>query len=126
MKNVLALLILMSGIHVPVYAKGVDYTARNFTIDSCELFGSDVYIAASSYAHGETLTDILKLIDHAPMADSKKQRMFQAVQFVWKNRLDNPVLAKSVALGLCLKPKHQMAPMDEPWLTSPRTSKEFY
>ncbi|MEQ8289987.1 MAG: hypothetical protein RIB78_09700 [Gammaproteobacteria bacterium] len=127
MKNVLALLILLSGIHaLPVYGQGVNYTSRNFTIAACKMFGNDAYIAASSYAHGEKLPDILELIEQAPLAENKKLRMFQAVQFVWKNQLDNPVLAKSIALGLCLKPKHLTAPMDEPFFTSPRTSKEFY
>lgn len=107
-------------------AMDVDYTDRSYTINACKLFGSDAYIASSSYARGDNLVDILKLIEHEPMPDSSRQRAFQAVQFVWKNQLDNPVLAKSVAIGLCLKPKKQMAPMDEPWFTSPRTSKEFY
>ena len=127
MKRVLALLILSSAIIAPpVMGKGVDYTNRNYTVASCALFASDVHVAASSYARGDRLTEILKLVEHAPLADSNKQRLFQAVQFVWKNRLDNPVLAQSIAMGLCLKPKQQMAPMDEPWVTSPRTSKEYF
>lgn len=107
-------------------AVGTDYTTRNYTINSCKLFAADAYHAADSFARGDQLTEVLKLIDQMSVADSRKRRLFQSIQFVWKHRLDNPVLAQSIAMGLCLKPKHQMAPMDEPWVTSPRTSKEFF
>ena len=127
MNRVLAILIL-NGVLAgsPAFGEGVDYTNRKYTIASCELFANDVYHAADGFARGDKLTDILKLMEKMPLADSKKHRLFQAVQFVWKNRLDNPVLARSIAMGLCLEPKHQMAPMDEPWVTSPRTNKEFF
>jgi hypothetical protein len=55
-----------------------------------------------------------------------KHRAFQAIQLVWKNQLDNPALAYSLAMGLCLKPKQEMAPIDDSWVTSPRTSREFF
>ena len=70
--------------------------------------------------------DIQGLIESAPVADSTKDRVFQAIQFVWKNQLDNPVMAYDLAMGLCLKPKHKMAPIDEPWSISLRTSKEYF
>ncbi len=110
----------------PVMGQGTDYTNRNYTVDSCELFAEDAYQAANTYRHGAVLQDMLELIENAQVADSMKHRAFQAIQFVWKNRLDNAVLAYSLAMGLCLKPKQIMAPMDEPWITSPRTSKEFF
>ena len=127
MKNIIALLISVSWIIAqPVMAEGVDYTNRNYTTESCELFANDAYQAADNYSRGVVLQDILELIESAPVADSMKHRVFQAVQFVWKNQLDNPTLAYSLAFGLCLKPKNKMAPMDEPWVTSPRTSREFF
>ena len=107
-------------------AQGADYTTRNFLIHSCKAFAHDAYQAADSYSHGEELNKILEVIDGARVAESMKNRAFQAVQFVWKNQIDNPVLAYSLAMGLCLTPKKEMAPMDEPWVTSPRTSKEFF
>lgn len=107
-------------------AQGIDYTTRNYTAGSCELFANDAYRAANTYSHGVVLQDVLELIDSADVADSMKHRAFQAIQFVWKNKIDNSVLAYNLALGLCLKPKHKMAPMDDPWITSPRTSKEFF
>ncbi len=120
------LLIVLVSTPLQLAATEVGYTDRSYTINACKLFGSDAFIASSSYARGANLVDVLTSIEHASMPDSTRKRAFQAVQFVWKNQLDNPVLAKSVAIGLCLKPKQQMAPMDEPWFTSPRTSKEFY
>jgi len=36
------------------------------------------------------------------------------------------VMAYTLALGICLEPKKNMAPLDEPWITSPRTSKEYF
>ncbi len=107
-------------------AGSVDYTNRNFTTKSCELFAKNAYQAADTYGRGVELKDILDVIESAPVADSMKHRAFQAIQFVWKNQLDNPVLAYSIAMGLCLKPKENMAPMDEPWVTSPRTIREFF
>jgi hypothetical protein len=110
----------------PVMGQGTDYTSRNYMIHSCKLFAKDAYQAADNYSRGVVLQDVLELIDSAHVADNMKHRAFQAIQFVWKNQLNNSVLAYSLAMGLCLKPKKAMAPIDEPWLTSPRTSKEFF
>jgi hypothetical protein len=106
--------------------QGIDYTMRNYTVDSCKLFAKDAYQAADTYSRSVELQYVLELIENATIADSKKHRVFQAIQFVWKNQLDNSVLAYSLAIGLCLKPKHNMASVDEPWITSPRTSKKFF
>lgn len=110
----------------PALGQGIDYTTRNYTLQSCELFASDAYRAANIYKQEIILDDILNTMDALSIAESQKHRAFQAIQFVWKNQLDNPTLAYSLALGLCLKPKNKMAPIDEPWAISPRTSKEFY
>jgi len=121
MKPLLTLLSVWLLISQTATAEGVDYTNRNYTTSSCELFAKDAYQAADNFVNGVALQDILELIESAPVSDSQKHRAFQAIQLVWNNQLDNPVLAYTVAMGLCLKPKEKMAPMDEPWLTSPRT-----
>jgi len=109
-----------------VNGQSIDYTSRNYLIHSCKLFAKDAYKAADTFRRGAMLQDVLRLIENAHVAGSMKHRAFQAIQFVWKNQLDNSMLAYSLAMGLCLKPKNVMAPIDEPWLTSPRTSKEFF
>jgi len=103
-----------------------DYTGRNYVLPACELFARDASQAAESFNDGIALPKLLELIESVPVSDEDKDRAFQAIQLVWKNRLDNPLLAYTVAMGLCLKPKQVMAPMDEPWLTSPRTSREHF
>ena len=110
----------------PVFAGNVDYTNRRNTVIACELFAKDAYQAADNFGHGIVLEDILDLIDGSPVSDGKKNRAFQAIQFVWKNQLGNPVMAYTLAMGICLEPKKEMAPVDEPWITSPRTSKEYF
>lgn len=125
-KNIANLIGWLLLISQPVMGQGIDYMTRNYTTQSCELFAKDAYKAADTYSRGVVLHDLLELINGTPVAESMKHRVFQAIQFVWKNQLDNPVLAYSLAMGLCLKPKQQMAPMDEPWMTSPRTNKEFF
>jgi len=110
----------------PVMGEVIDYTTRSYAIHSCKLFAKAAYQAADTYSQGVMLQDLLELINGTPVIESMKHRVFQAIQFVWKNQLDNPTLAYSLAMGLCLKPKREMAPMDEPWVTSPRTSKEFF
>jgi hypothetical protein len=102
-------------------AGGVDYTGRNYTTTSCELFAQDAWQAAHNFNSGVLLDELLAMVEGAPVSDSQKHRAFQAIQLVWNNQLDNPVLAYTVAMGLCLKPRENMAPMDEPWVTSPRT-----
>ena len=109
-----------------VYAGNADYTNRHNTVIACELFAKDAYQAADNFAHSVVLEDILDLIDGSPVSEGKKHRAFQAIQFVWKNQLDNPVMAYTLAMGICLEPKKVMAPLDEPWITSPRTSKEHF
>ncbi|MGH8121052.1 MAG: hypothetical protein ACRESK_10605 [Gammaproteobacteria bacterium] len=127
MKHINAILIVWSLMIAPV-ASGAqaDYTGRNYVAPACELFAQDASQAAQNFGAGAALPELLDLIEGAPVSDDEKDRAFQAIQFVWKNRLDNPVLAYTVAMGLCLKPKQEMAPMDEPWLTSPRTSREHF
>ena len=110
----------------PVLGQGTDYTTRTFTTQSCKLFAHDAYRAASIFKEEVLLRDILESMNAMSIAESKKHRAFQAIQLVWKNQLDNPVLAFSLAMGLCLRPKEKMAPIDEPWAISLRTSKEFY
>ena len=110
----------------PIFAENADYTNRRNTVIACELFAKDAYQAADNFDHGVVLEDILNLIDGSPVSDGKKHRAFQAIQFVWKNQMDNPVMAYTLAMGICLEPKKEMAPIDEPWITSPRTSKEYF
>lgn len=110
----------------PVHGQGADYTNRSYVESSCELFARNAYQAADKYNRGVVLQELLDLIESAPVSDNEKHRAFQAIQLVWKNQLDNPTLAYTLAMGLCLKPKQEMAPMDEPWLISPRTSRDFY
>lgn len=127
MKQSAAGLIIWSMIiALPAAGQGTDYTSRNFTTNSCKLFANDAYQAADNLGHGVKLPQLLELVDGAPVSDSEKYRAFQAIQFVWKNQLDNPVLASTLAMGLCLKPKQEMAPIDEPWLTSPRTNGQHF
>ena len=103
------------------HAVEADYTGRNYVLPACELFARDASQAADNFSKGVPLSRLLELIDHVPFTGEDKERAFQAIQLVWKNQLDNPLLAYTVAMGLCLKPKQVMAPMDEPWVTSPRT-----
>ena len=127
MKTLIANLIVWSVlIAQPVMGQGIDYTTRNKLTHACDLFAKDAYQAADTFNRGVVLQDFLELIEGAPVAESMKHRAFQAIQFVLKNQLDNPTLAYSLAMGLCLKPKDKMAPIDEPWMTSPRTSREFF
>ncbi|MCG8325127.1 MAG: hypothetical protein MI673_06380 [Thiotrichales bacterium] len=125
MKSLLASLIIGSlMIAQAAHARGSDYMSRNFTVYSCELFAQNAYRAADHFGRGARLPDVLTYIDTAPVSENEKHRAFQAIQFVWKNQVDNPLMAYSLAMGLCLKPKREMPPMAEPWLTSPMTSRE--
>lgn len=110
----------------PVFAGNADYTNRKNTTNACELFAKDAYQAADNLGSGVALRDILDLIDGSPVSESRKHRAFQAIQFVWKNQMKNPVMAYTLAMGLCLEPKKEMAPIDEPWITSLRTNKEYF
>lgn len=85
------------------------------------MFARDAWQAADNFGHRVKLQDLLDLVESAPVSANEKDRAFQAIQLVWNHQLDNPLLAYTVAMGLCLKPKNQMAPIDEPWVTSPRT-----
>jgi len=127
MKLLIANLIVCSLIAAPhLRAAGGDYMSRNYTEHSCELFAQNAWHAADNLERGARLPDVLAFIDNAPVSENEKHRVFQAIQFVWKNRLENPLMAYTLAMGLCLKPKQEMSPMAEPWLTSPRTSREVF
>lgn len=127
MKTLTAILITGSLlIALPVWAQGNDYTDRSSIPNACELFAQDAWQAADNLSQGVALPQLLSLLETAPVSDNEKERAFQAIQFVWGHQLDNPVLAYTLAMGLCLKPKHEMAPMDEPWITSPRTISGYF
>jgi len=113
-------------ISLPVLALEDNYTNRDYTEIPCALFAKDAYQASDNLDNGVNLQDLLEFIDNAPVPDNKKQRAFQAIQFVWKNQLDNPQMAYTIAMGQCLKPKQEMAPLAEPWTISPRTSREYF
>ncbi len=120
--NVIVWLLIISP---QLFAGNADYTNRHNTTNACELFANDAYQAAHNFKAGVSLKDILDLIDASPVSNSQKHRAFQAIQFVWKNQLHNPVMAYTLAMGVCLEPKKEMAPVDDPWIISLRTSKEF-
>jgi len=127
MKRITDVLIVWSLIIAQsVHAAEADYTSRNYVLPACELFARDASQAADNFSGGAALPKLLELIESAPVSDEEKDRAFQAIQLVWKSQLENPLLAYTVAMGLCLKPKEVMAPMDEPWITSPRTSQENF
>jgi hypothetical protein len=113
-------------ISLPVWAVEDDYTNRDYTEIPCALFAKDAYQASDNLNSGVDLQDLLEFIENVPVSDTEKKRAFQAIQFVWKNQLDNPQVAYTIAMGLCLKPKKEMAPLAEPWTTSPRTSREYF
>lgn len=122
----LVLLALTLFFFSPQSVHSADYTNRNNKANACELFATDAYQASDNFSHGVALKDILNLIEGSPVSNSKKHRALQAIQFVWKNQLDNPVMAYSLAMGTCLEPKTAMVPLDDLWITSPRTSREYY
>jgi len=127
MKKVIALLIVwLLTIAQPVWGNGSNYTNRNNVTASCELFAKDAYQASVNLVGGVKLHDLLELIERSPVSENQKHRAFHAIQLVWKEQLDNPLMAYSLAMGLCLKPKKEMAPIAEPWLISPRTSREYF
>ena len=127
MKQVIALLTVWFYVFAqPVWGQGGNYTNRNNLTASCELFAKDAYQASVNLGSGVKLQSLLELIEAAPVSYNQKHRAFQAIQLVWKNQLDNPLMAYSLAMGLCLKPKQEMAPIAEPWLVSPRTIREYF
>ena len=103
-----------------------NYTNRDYTAIPCGMFSHDVYQASDNFRNKIVLQDLLNFIENVTVTDNQKQRAFQAIQFVWKNQLDNPQLAYTLAMGLCMKPKTEMAPLSEPWTVSPRTSREYF
>lgn len=122
----LQFILLLLVLTQPVSGQGGHYTNRSNLAPACELFAKDAFQAADNFNRGVLLKDMLDLIQGAPVPESQKQRAFEAIQLVWNNQLDNPLMAYSLAMGLCLEPKQEMAPIAEPWLTSPRTSKEYF
>lgn len=120
------ILIFISTILLCQSVLGADYMNRKNTINACSLFAKDAYQASVQYVGGVALPELLSLIDQAPVSDSAKQRAFQAIQFVWKNQVSEPVMAYSLAMGMCLAPKDFVAPVDEPWITSPRQNQHYF
>ena len=127
MKTFIASLILWLIIFAAIaYAEPVNYTNRKNTDIACEPFAKDAYQASHQFKRGVALGDLLMMIEAAPVSDGQKNRVFEAIQLVWKNQIDNPILASTIAMGLCLKPKRAMAPLDDDWAVSPRTIGDYF
>lgn len=117
--KILILLVLFSS---NVFA--TDYTNRKNIANACGLFARDAYVAAGYFSNGVYLNDILEMIDESPAQEGRKQRAFQAVQFVWRDQITEPAIAYTLAMGMCLTPKKNT--YENPWLTSLRTNKEYF
>ena len=100
------------------------YTDQKNVDAACELFAHDAYQASEKYNEGIMKEELIDMLEVAPILDTIKNRAIEAIEYVWEYKLDNPVMAYSLAMGACLKPRSRMAPMDEPWDQSPRTTEE--
>ena len=122
----LLLLIIAALIALPVSSfvlAAVDYTGRTLRIDACGLFAMDVIKATDHRIAGADMELLIKSIQSQNVAESMKERAFQAVQFAWAHELDDTQLAYTLAMGACLEPRTEMAPIMEPWRTNLRTLK---
>jgi len=120
------LLVLCVFAAISTDVKANDYTQRTYTLNACKLFARDAYLAANNLHKGMQRMDLLSFIYQSTVSPNEKNRASQAIDFVWDNQLDNPLMAYTLAMGTCLTPKDNKAPIDEPWVVSPRTSREYF
>lgn len=125
-RNIVNLTVCLMLFAPSLCAGNSNFMSRAYPAYFCEFFAWNAFQAAEILKQGVRLPEVLHYIENATVTEEEKDRAFQAVQFVWKNQFDNPQLAYTLAMGLCLQPKKEMSPMAEPWLTSPRTSREHF
>ena len=82
----------------------VDYTARQYHVNTCNLFAAKARAVSHLLSNNISLNNLLTHIEHLRITDSTKERLFQAIQFVWANQIDNPHLAYTLAMGTCIQP----------------------
>lgn len=123
MKKFLIFLVFIPGC-AEVYAG--PYTEQKFKMHACKAFAIDARLASVHFMNRTPYSKLKLLIHEAKVAPVTKDRMHEAVDYVYFNNLDVPYVAYSVALSNCLEPKTAMAPMEEPYAVSPRTLGSFF
>ena len=115
--------IIISVLLASRFVFAADYTNGKNVPNACHLFATDAEHAATIYNGDINLKEILIIIGAAPFSDSMKDRVQQAFVYVWENQIDNPVMAYSLAMGVCLSPKKSIAPLDDISMTPYRISR---
>ncbi len=94
-------------------AYAADYTNQNNVGHVCDLFAKDTVQASNAYKHGANLPHLLESFNVADVSEGQKDMASQAIAFVWKHQIDDPILAYILAMSACLKQKSVMAPSDD-------------
>ena len=103
--------------------KAIDYTGGNIVPNSCDLFAKDAVRASWHYTNDANLSYLLDSVSTIP-DDTDRDRIGQAIQFVWKNQIRNSMVAYTVAMGACLSPR-KLPPSDDP-LRSYRSNAGYF
>ena len=54
------------------------------------------------------LPDLISSLDNTQMSKEKREQIDEAIQWVYSNQIENPIVAKQTALAMCFGKKNKM------------------
>ena len=103
-------LLLASAINSPV-----GYVDGNYLPHACNGFASAAeHVTTEIKNQNYSLSDFISSLDNSRMSKEKREQIDEAIQWVYSNQINNPVVAKQTALAMCLGKKNKIDdPMNE-------------
>ena len=97
-------LLLASAINSPV-----GYVDGNYLPHACNGFAfAAEYVATEIRNQNYSLTDFTSSLDNSGISKEKREQIDEAIQWVYSNQINNPVVAKQIAMAICLGKKNKM------------------
>ena len=84
----------------------VGYVDGNYQPHVCNRFASAAeHVTTEIKNQNYSLPDFISSLDNTQMSKEKREQIDEAIQWVYSNQIENPIVAKQTALAVCLGEK---------------------
>ena len=87
----------------------VGYVDGNYQPHVCNRFASAAeHVTTEIKNQNYSLPDFISSLDNTQMSKEKREQIDEAIQWVYSNQIENPIVAKQTALAVCLGEKNNV------------------